>query len=94
MTTPRSLLDAYAAHVADENRRADEALEQARDTEDPIARRRLLDARHDALNRAHVWQAAHGMAVPHFPAQWAGEHVPGRVRLGNPGDGEPGEGDE
>lgn len=94
MTLPRSLLDAYAAHVADENAQAARSLNDARTTDNPAIRHELMDAHHDAKTRSNVWQQAHDLAAPHAGFDARPGHVPGRVRYGSPGDNEPGEGDE
>src|SRR4051812_15812 len=98
MSLPRSLLDAMAAHVADENAKADRARDASRTAAaagDTAGSRALLADSHDHLTRAHVWHQAHGLAAPHAnPHHLPTQHVPGRVRYGSPGDNEPGEGDE
>lgn len=98
MTALRSLLDALAAHVADENDKAARALADTDTAPDANARGALIADYHDHLTRADVWRQAYGLVAPHahLPAPRApgDQHVPGRVRIGPPGDGEPGEGQE
>jgi hypothetical protein len=107
MSLPRSLLDAMAAHVADENAKADRARDASRTAAaagDPEGSRALLADSHDHATRALVWHQAHGLAAPHANPHHLPTprdthipdttYIPGRVRLGHPGDHEPGEGDE
>lgn len=87
MTLPRSLLEAYAAHVADENAKADRALAASRGADDSMSRAVLLNDSHEHRLQARVWREAYDLAEPHA-------HFPRQVRLGSPGDGEGYPGDD